>query len=124
MAYKQYCSSLSTRALHLSQTFLLELRIPHRQHFIHDKYLRLQMRSHRKSKANIHTAGIALDRGVEKSFHFGKGDNFIKFTFNLGLAHAQDRAIEIDVLAPSQLGMKAGADFQQTRHPPIDFDAS
>ena len=39
---------------------------------------------------------------------------------DLGAAHAEDGAVEIDVLAAGELGMKAGADLQQARHPAAD----
>ena len=35
--------------------------------------------------------------------------------------HAQDRAVQVDVLAPGQLGVKAGAHLQQAAHPPVDL---
>ena len=43
----------------------------------------------------------------------GEGDDFIEFSPNLLLGHAKDRAVQKDVLAARQLGMKAGAHFQQ-----------
>ena len=34
---------------------------------------------------------------------------------DLRARHAEDRAVQVDVLAAGQLGMKAGADFEQAR---------
>ena len=39
-------------------------------------------------------------------------------------AHPEDRAVQIDVLAAGQLGMEAGADFEQRSHPAVDLDAA
>ena len=40
---------------------------------------------------------------------------------DLGAAHAEDGAVEIDVLAAGQFGMKTGADLEQARHPALDL---
>ncbi len=51
----------------------------------------------------------------------GKIDDFIKFPLDFGAFHAQDGAVEINILAPGQFRMKTGANFQQRAHPPVDF---
>ena len=40
------------------------------------------------------------------------------------LGHAQNRAIEKDVFATGQLGVKTGADLEQAGHPSLDLDTS
>ena len=35
--------------------------------------------------------------------------------------HAQDGAVQVDVLPPGQLGVEAGAHLQQRAHPPVDL---
>ncbi len=42
--------------------------------------------------------------------------------FTSSLRHAQDGAVEVDVFAPGQLGMKAGAHLQQAGDAPLDLD--
>src|SRR5262249_55753285 len=37
----------------------------------------------------------------------------IELSFNFSLLHAKDCAVQVDVLAPAQLGVKARADFEQ-----------
>ena len=36
--------------------------------------------------------------------------------------HAQDGAVQLDVLAAGELGVEAGAHLEQARHPPSDLD--
>ena len=43
---------------------------------------------------------------------------------DLGSPHAQDGAVEIDVLAPGQLRVEPGADLQQRADPPGDASAT
>src|SRR5581483_1338309 len=40
----------------------------------------------------------------------------------LGAAHAEDRAVEVDVLAPGQLGVEPGADLEQRADASADVD--
>ena len=54
----------------------------------------------------------------------GEGNDLVELARDLGAAHAEDGAVEIDVLAAGELGMEAGADLQQARHAAADFDAA
>ena len=82
------------------------------------------MRRDRERQAHIHARGIALDRRVEKSLDLGKGDDLVEFAADFGAGHAEDRAIQKDVFAPGQLGMKPGADFEQAGDAALDRDAA
>ena len=57
-----------------------------------------------------------LHRRVEKFFDLGKRDDLIEFLANFPLRHAEDGAIEEDVLPSGKLGMETGADLEQTRN--------
>ena len=50
-----------------------------------------------------------------------KVDDLVELPVDLGPLHAEDGAIQVDVLPPGQLGMEAGADFQQRPDPPVDL---
>ena len=97
---------------HLPQALLLEFRVADRQHFVDDQDLGLQMRRDRESEPDIHAGGKSLDRRVKKLFDFGKSDDLVETALDLGAAHAEDRAVEKNVLASGQLGMEAGADLK------------
>ena len=56
---------------------------------------------------------IALHRRVEKFLDLGEGDDLVEFSRDLRSAHAEDRAVEKDVLATGQFRVKAGADLEQ-----------
>src|SRR3989338_1710493 len=121
MAYKQNSSpSLCRHLFHFSEAFLLELHIADGQYFVHDQNFRFQMGGNCKSQADIHATGVMLDGGIEKLFHFSKGDYLVEFIFYFGLAHAEDRAIEINIFPSTEFGMKTGSDFQQTSHAALD----
>ena len=110
--------------LHLAQTLLLELRIADGEHLVDDQDFRLQMRRHREGEPHLHAAGIALDRRVDELLDPGEVDDLVELSPDLGAAHAEDGAVEIDVLAPGEFGMKAGADFEQAGDAALDGHAS
>jgi len=49
-----------------------------------------------------------------------EGDDLIEVARDFRVLHAEDRAIEINVLASGQLAMKPGSDLEQTSHAPIE----
>ena len=65
---------------------------------------------------HVHAGRIALHRRVE-TLDLGEGDDLVELPPDLRPPHAQDHAIEKDVLAASQLRVKAGAHFEQAPHP-------
>ncbi len=73
--------------------------IAHSQHFIDNQNFRFQMSRDSKCETHIHPRRIMLHRRVEKFFHFGKGDDLIKFLPDFPLRHAKDGAVEEDVLS-------------------------
>ncbi len=54
-----------------------------------------------------------LHRRVDELLHLGKGDDLVELGLDLGSPHAEDRTVQEDVLAPRELGMKAGAHVEQ-----------
>src|SRR5215467_979336 len=76
------------------------------------------MGSHCKGQTHVHAAAVALDRCIDEAFHLGKGDDVIESRPDLGPAHAEYRAIEKDVLATGQFGMKTGAHLKHARDAP------
>src|SRR5262245_59156139 len=105
----------------LSQAFFLKRSIAHRQDLVNQKNLWLKMRGNRKRQAHMHPAGIMLDRSVEKFLYLRKVDDFIKSPIDLPSPHAQDSAVEINVLTPGKLRVESGANFEERPHAPIHF---
>ena len=110
--------------LHLAKTLLLELRVAHGEHLVHDKDLRLEVGRHREGEPHIHAAAVALHRRVEKPVDLGEGHDLIELAFDLQPAHPKDRAVEEDVLAAGEFRVEAGAHLQQAGHPTAQADAA
>ena len=52
-------------------------------------------------------------RRIDEFVNLGKGHNAIELADNLCLVHAEDCAVEKDILASGQFRMKAGSNFQK-----------
>src|ERR1700730_3735770 len=57
-----------------------------------------------------------LDRRIEEFLDLGEGDDLVEFAFDLDAAHAEDRAVQEDVFATGQFGMKSGTNLEQAGH--------
>src|SRR5690606_15698361 len=114
MTHKQHRPPLAlAHLIHLPQTLLLKLSITYRQHFINDKYLRLQMSGHRKGQAHFHAAAIVLHRCVDELLHAAEVDDGVKFLSDFRTPHAKNGAVQIYILAAGELRVKTSADFQE-----------
>ena len=107
---------------HFAKAFLLELHITHGQNFIHYHDLAVQMSSYGKGQLDKHTAGIALDGGINKITALGKFNDLVDLGIDLGAGHAQNGAVHVDVLAAGHFVVEAGADFQHGSHTPAQAD--
>src|SRR4029077_7380839 len=61
--------------------------------------------------------GVALDGRVEEGLELGEGDDLVEALPNLGPAHAEDGAVEEDVLPSGELRVEARPDLQQRADP-------
>src|SRR5216683_2971175 len=106
---------------HLSQALLLKIDVPHGQHFVHQQYLRLQVRRHRERQPHVHPARIMLHRRLDKLLDLRERHNLIELPVDFLLSHPQDRPAQIRVVPPGQLRMKTRAHFQQAAHLPANL---
>ena len=122
VADEQHRASLLGHVAHLAQAFALELRIAHRQDFVHDQDLRLEVRRDGERQPQVHAGRIAFDRCIDELVDLGEINNLVEFAGDLGALHAEDGAIQEDILAPGQFGMEAGADLEQRTDAAVDPD--
>src|SRR6185312_8025728 len=82
------------------------------------------MSSHRECQPQIHSAGVALHRDIQKLSNLGKLDDRVKAAVDFGFAHAEYRAIEVNIFPPRQLGMESGANLEQAAQSPAKSNAA
>src|SRR5204863_6154928 len=96
---EQDCPAALAHFIHLPETLLLESHVTYGQHLIDHQDFGVQVSGNRKSKPDVHAAGITLNGSVEKSVNFRKSDNLIEFGDDLGLAHAEDCSVQKNVFS-------------------------
>src|SRR5213596_2698179 len=71
------------------------------------------MRGDGEREPDVHPGAVALDRRVEKPLDLGERDDFVEPRRHFSLRHAEQRAVEMHVLAAGQVRMESGADLEQ-----------
>ena len=97
--------------------------VPDGENFVNDEDLRLEMGGNGERQPHRHPAGIAFDRRVEEGLDFGERNDLVELPQDLATGHAENRAIDEDVLAAGQFRVKTGPDLQQTAHAANDLGA-
>src|SRR6266700_1353244 len=98
---------------HSAETFALKFDIADGEDFVDEEDFRLEMGSDGEGQADVHAGGVVLDGRVNEFIEFGEGDDFVELAGDFGFGHAEDGAGEKGVFAAGELGMKAGADFEE-----------
>ena len=65
--------------------------------------------------------GIPLDGRVHESLHAGEFDYGVELPLDLRLRHAENRAVQEDVLASGELGVEARADLEQATYAAVQL---
>jgi hypothetical protein len=103
----------------LSEGLLLELGVTDGQDLVDQQDLRLEVRRHREAQPHPHAAGVALDLRVDELAHAGEIDDLVELRVGFLLAHAEDRAAQVDVLAAGQLLVESRPHLQEAGHPSV-----
>ena len=107
--------------LHPPEAAALELGVADGEHLVDEQDLRLELCGDREGEANGHPARVPLDRRVDEALDAGELHDLGELPGDLATLHAEHRAVQVDVLAPGQLRMEAGADLEQAAHAPADL---
>src|SRR5262249_22016919 len=99
-----------------AETLFLKFRVADREDLIDDQNLRIEVSGASKRQPHVHAARIMFYCGVEVSLSLGERNDLIELASGLASMHPKDRAVEENVFAAGQLGMKSGAHFQEAGH--------
>ena len=106
--------------LHLPEALALEAEVADREDLVDEQDLGLEVCGHGEGEAHEHAGGVALDRGVEELGDLGELDDVVELAPDLRPRHAQDGAVEVDVLAAAEFRMEARAHLEQAADAPVD----
>ncbi len=101
-----------------------ENRVSHRQRFIHDQNLRIDMNRGGKCQTHIHAAGIFLHRALDEFSDFGEALDQGQVALHLRARDAHDLAVDKHILAPRKFRIETRAQFEQCGHSPSGYHSS
>src|SRR5215210_1672890 len=116
VAAEQNRAPLLVQVAHASEGAIPEVNVTDGEHFIHDQYFRVQVRSDGKGKTHEHAARIPLHRRVDELLELRELDNRVELSLYLRAVHAEDGTVQEDVLTSGELRMKAGSNLEQARY--------
>lgn len=118
MAHEEHRSTLALRyILHLTDGFLLELGVTDGEDLVHDQDLGIEMGGDGEAQTDHHTATVPLNRRVDIALATGEIDDLVQLTLDLIMRHAQDSAVEENILPTRHLAMETCTDLQQATYP-------
>src|SRR6266567_206800 len=94
------------------KTPLLESFVADRQHLINEQDVRVHIYGDGEAQASGHARGIVLEGDVDKALQLGEANDLVEPSGDVQPPQPQNRSIEKDVVAPSQLGVKPGAELE------------
>ena len=100
----------------LVHALVLEFHVAHGQDLVDEEDVRLDVDGYGEAQAHVHAGRVVLHRLIDETLDAGEVYDRVQLGVDLLLAHAQDRAVEVDVLAARQLGVEAGADLKHGGH--------
>ncbi len=106
---------------HLAEALLLEVGVADGEHLVDQEDLGLEVRRDRERQPQVHAARVPLDRRVDELLDLRERDDLVELALDLGAAHPQDRAVQVDVLAARQLRMESGPDLEQRSDAAVDL---
>src|SRR5690242_18020123 len=80
-----------------------EPNVAHREDLVNQQHIRLSVDSDGESQSNVHTTTVGLHRRVQDiRIQTGEFDDLIEFTVDLTSIHAENRAVDVDILPAGQ----------------------
>src|SRR5262249_19583828 len=73
-------------------------------------------------ETHVHPGRVGPDGQVDEAFELGEGDDLVQLLADVHALEPEDRAVEIDVLPPGEVGVEAGAELEQRADATADVD--
>src|SRR5664279_324185 len=105
-------ASVMLELLDLVEAFALERLVAHRQDLVDEQHLGIDVDGNSKCQADIHAGRVELHLGVDEWVDGSKVDDAVEILVGLLAGQAQDRGVQIDILAAGQVRMEAGAQLK------------
>ena len=106
--------------LNLGDAFLRKLFVADRQDLIDQQNLGIDVHGHGESEPDVHARRVGLHRLIDEFADARELDDRVEALLDLALGKAEHDAVDDDVLAAGDLGMKPCAQFDQRGDATVD----
>jgi hypothetical protein len=110
-------AALALELLDPLHALALEGLVAHGQDLVDEQDVGVDVDGHGEGQAHVHAARVELDLGVDEPLDAGEVDDGVEVGVGLAAGQAEDGGVEVDVLAPGQVAVEAGAQLQQGGQP-------
>src|SRR5262245_9552165 len=95
----------------LAHALALERRVTDRETLVDEEHVAVGVYGDSEAEAHVHPRRVVPHLGVDEPPDVGELDDRVELVVDLGLGHADDRAVEVDVLPAGQVGVEPRADL-------------
>jgi hypothetical protein len=124
MRDEHHRAALPPHLAELVETLVREGFVADRQHFVDEQHVGIDVDGHGEAEPHVHAGRVRLDRRLDELLQPGERDDLVEPARDLALRQPEHHAVDVDVLASRDLGMKPGAQLDQRRHPAGDGNRS
>ena len=118
MRHEQDGSPVVAERQHLADRAILEADVADRQHLVDQQHVRVDVGGDGEAEPRVHARRVALQRAYRYTRpRSAKSTMASKRWAHLAARQPQNDAVELDVLAAGQLGVKPGAEIDQRSDP-------
>ncbi len=93
----------------------LEGLVSDREHLVDQQDVRVDVHRHREPEPDQHARRVELHLVVDEVLELRERDDVVERGVGLPARQAEERGVEVDVLAPGELGVEPGAELEQRR---------
>ena len=108
----------------LAEALALELLVADGEHLVEQQHVGLDVRGDREAEAHVHARRVGAHRQVDELLELGERDDLVHHLAHPRARQAVDRAVQVDVLAPAEVRVEAGAELEQRRDAAAGLDAA
>ena len=107
---------------HAIDAALLEPGVADGEHLVDEQHVGLEEGRDAEAEPHLHAARVELDLAVDGVLELGELDDVVEAGGHHPARQPEQRAVQVDVLAPGQLGVDAGAHLDQRTGAAGDLD--
>ena len=97
------------------EALLLEDLVADRQHLVDEEDVGVDVDGDGEAEPHVHARRVVLHLLVDEVLELGEADDVVEVLLDLLAGDAEERGVDVDVLAAGEVGVEAGAELEQRR---------